>query len=88
MSPGEFAEYLFKLGTGWLGWSPDLVLDTPIPQLMLALEGKIDFAKKTNPFAATEKDDSAVRKIEEQRALFHRMKMDARSKAAFGAENE
>jgi len=41
---------VFKFGTGWLGWSPEQTLDTPMPQLFLALEGKIDFLKKTNPF--------------------------------------
>lgn len=39
-------------GTGWLGWSPDQTLDTPMPQLFLALKGKVDFLKKTNPFGA------------------------------------
>ena len=42
------------LGTGWLGWSPDVVLDTPMPQLFLALKGKVDFVKKTNPFGSGE----------------------------------
>lgn len=32
-----------------------MVLHTPIPQIILAYDGKIDFAIKTNPFAASKK---------------------------------
>lgn len=46
---------VFKFGTGWLQWSPEQTLDTPMPQLFLALEGRIDFLKKTNPFGAPDK---------------------------------
>lgn len=41
---------VFKLGTGWLGWTPQQTLHTPLPQLFLALEGRVDFLRKTNPF--------------------------------------
>ena len=65
-APLDFVDELFKAGCGYLGWSPELVLTTPIPQLMLALEGKFDFAVKTNPFGGkpTEKrvDDSVIQK--------------------------
>ena len=46
----DFVDELFKAGCGYLGWSPEIVLTTPIPQVMLALEGKFDFAVKSNPF--------------------------------------
>lgn len=35
---------------GWLGWTPDVVLDANIQYLRLAIAGKIDFLKKTNPW--------------------------------------
>ncbi len=41
---------MFKLGTGWLGWTPEVTLNTPIPQILLAFDGKVDFIVKTNPF--------------------------------------
>jgi hypothetical protein len=42
------------MATGWLGWTPDIALDTPISQINLALAGKIDFIKKTNPWGSSE----------------------------------
>jgi hypothetical protein len=36
----EYFEHLFKMGTGWLGWAPAVVLATPIPQLELAIIGR------------------------------------------------
>lgn len=35
---------------GWLGWTPDMALDTPFPLIRLAIDGKIDFAEKSSPF--------------------------------------
>lgn len=52
-------DLVFRLGTGWLGWTPEQTYDTPMPQLFLALDGRIDFLKKTNPFAAPEKKKPA-----------------------------
>lgn len=43
---------MFQYATGWLGWAPDVALDTPLPQIELALDGKIDFLKKTNPWGS------------------------------------
>ncbi len=36
---------------------PEVVLNTTISQLEIALEGKIDFIKKTNPFGSGEKEE-------------------------------
>ncbi|MEM1142725.1 MAG: hypothetical protein AAGI88_09085 [Pseudomonadota bacterium] len=59
-----------------------MVVSTPIPQLLLAFEGKIDCVTKTNPFGAKPKRKPADEdKLKEQRALFNRMKLDAWSKA-------
>jgi len=37
---------------GWLGWPPDVVLNANIAHLHLAIAGKIDFVKKTNPWGS------------------------------------
>ena len=38
------------MATGWLGWSPDLAWSTPMPELFLAMDAKIEWAQMTNPF--------------------------------------
>lgn len=45
MSHAEFFRELFKLGTGWLGWPPAVVLATPIPMLTVAIEGRMDLLR-------------------------------------------
>lgn len=45
---------MFRLATGWLGWTPDVALSTPLSQLNLAIAGKVDFVKKTNPWGSGE----------------------------------
>lgn len=39
---------------GWLGWPPDVVFDTNVNHLNLAIAGKIDFVQKTNPWGSAE----------------------------------
>ena len=52
---------------------------TPIPQIVLAIEGKMDFARMTNPFGGKkEKTDEQKAEINKQRTAFQLMKMDAR----------
>lgn len=43
--------------TGWLGWTPEVALTTPLQQINLAMEGKIDFLKKTNPWGSKEEEE-------------------------------
>ena len=45
---------MFKAVAGSLGWPPEVILNTNISQLEMAVEGKIDFVKKTNPFGSGE----------------------------------
>jgi hypothetical protein len=40
-----------------LGWEPKVILSSPIVFLELAIEGKIDFVKKTNPFGSGKEDE-------------------------------
>lgn len=56
MTAAEQLDRLFEMATGWLGWPPDVVLNTPIPQIELAIRGKIEFVKATNPFGSGDRD--------------------------------
>ncbi len=47
---------MFKQAVGWLGWPPDTALDTPLPLIELAMEGRIDCLISTNPFGAKKKE--------------------------------
>jgi len=40
---GSYVDYLFGVATGWLGWPPDTAWHTPIPQIMLALDARLDW---------------------------------------------
>jgi hypothetical protein len=45
---------------------------------MLAIDGKADFLKKTNPFGPPQKE-TPTEKVAKQREQFRLMKMDARN---------
>ena len=47
---------MFQHATGWLGWVPEVALNTPFCQIRLAMAGKTDFLRKTNPFGSSEPD--------------------------------
>jgi hypothetical protein len=53
----EQVDQIFSVATGWLGWTPEVAMTTPLAAINLALEGKIDFLKKTNPWGSA--DDEA-----------------------------
>ncbi|KTT19181.1 hypothetical protein DT037_03580 [Pseudomonas fulva] len=38
------------MATGWLGWSPDAAWRTPLPELFLAMDARIEWSQMTNPF--------------------------------------
>ncbi len=40
-----------------LGWEPEAILTTTISQIELAIEGRWDFVKKTNPFGSGEENE-------------------------------
>lgn len=46
---------------------PDVFWDTPIPHIELALDGKVDFLKKTNPWGS-EKEETPPAGSEEEAA--------------------
>ena len=47
MIAGSYVDYLFGVATGWLGWSPKTAWKTPIPELMLALNARIEWCRMT-----------------------------------------
>lgn len=68
-----------------MGWSPEVTWSTPIPQIVLAVEGKMDFTQKTNPFGAPPRKPTKKRKKprkspEELMASLALIKIDARQK--------
>ena len=52
MTLEEYLDKLFEWATGWLGWTPDVFFGTPVPQIEMALRGKVDCLEKTNPFGS------------------------------------
>ncbi len=64
----EWVDTLYKTGTGWLGWPPEIVMTTTIGALQLAIEGKIDFVRKTNPWGSDEDnpDEKAKKLLQEK----------------------
>ncbi|OQR30256.1 hypothetical protein BWR59_16995 [Pseudomonas sp. Bc-h] len=40
------------MATGWLGWTPDVAWHTPLPELFIAMDAKIEWARMTSPFAS------------------------------------
>lgn len=60
MAVEGYFDKLFSTACGWLGWVPETVLTTTISQLEMAIEGKIDFVKKTNPFGSEEKEEDKI----------------------------
>jgi hypothetical protein len=47
---------------------PDVFWDTPIPEIELALDGKVDFLKKTNPWGSATEEETPPAASEEEAA--------------------
>jgi hypothetical protein len=45
MTIGEYIQWLYKIGMGWLGWKPKEVRECHLQELHLAYEGKIEMLK-------------------------------------------
>ncbi|MFC0709222.1 hypothetical protein [Azorhizophilus paspali] len=43
------------MATGWLGWTPDVAWRTPIPELLVAMDARVEWANMTNPFGGKPK---------------------------------
>lgn len=56
----SFADHLvslFKIGTGWLGWTPNQALDATPAEIRLAYEGRIELLRAIFGSAEEEADD-------------------------------
>ena len=42
---------MFSVAVGWLGWSPQVAWTTPLPELFLAMDARVEWARITHPFA-------------------------------------
>ena len=51
---------LFRQATGWLGWLPTVALSTPIPQILMALDGRVEWVTLTNPFGGGKSQKGAM----------------------------
>ncbi len=68
-------EDLFRIGTGWLGWTPDETLDATPAEITLAYEGRLEMLKAI--FGGSE--SNTERKSD--------LSLDDKFKAAFGTLN-
>lgn len=78
MTTGEYVDYVFGMATGWLGWTPEVAWTTPVPQIYLAIDAKVDWTMQTNPFGSSKtkkekadvasKLDAAFDRIDKNRA--------------------
>lgn len=78
---------MFKRATGWLGWSPEAALTTPIPQIELAFEGFIDCKVKTNPFGSGDSEGGRQQKPPEPDRVQQDIKSALRGMASARAKN-
>lgn len=58
-------DQIYTRATGWLGWTDEATMNTPLAQLYMAFEGHVDFLRKTNPFRT--KEDIEDDRIREQK---------------------
>lgn len=42
---------MYSVAVGWLGWPPDVAWNTPLPELFLAMDARVEWARMTHPFA-------------------------------------
>jgi len=69
---------VFEMATGWLGWEPEVVLNTPLSQINLALKGRMDFILKTSPFGSGKEEEKTVKGPEAVNTFFLNLAKDAR----------
>ena len=56
---------MYKLATGWLGWSHNDALNIHVGFIEAAFEGLIDKLNKTNPYASPETEGQKMVSIED-----------------------
>jgi len=62
---GSYVDYLFGVATGWLGWPPETAWRTPVPQIMLALDARLDWTGRgqAQPQANPQKREGVADKL-------------------------
>ncbi len=45
MTANEFHNRLFRIGTGWLGWTPEVTWNATISEIRVAYEGRLEMLK-------------------------------------------
>ena len=55
MEEGSYVDRLYSVATGWLGWPPSVAWHTPLPELFIAMDAKIEWARMTSPFPSNQK---------------------------------
>jgi len=48
---------MFKIGTGWLGWTPEVTLNAALWEIELAYDGKLDLLKAVYGSGETGEED-------------------------------
>ncbi|AYN18849.1 hypothetical protein CHR29_16640 [Pseudomonas monteilii] len=38
------------MATGWLGWPPETAWRTPLPELFMAMDARLEWVQMTSPF--------------------------------------
>lgn len=46
---------MYSVAVGWLGWAPDVAWSTPLPELFLAMDARVEWVRMTNPFGSGKK---------------------------------
>lgn len=63
------------MATGWLGWPPSVAWSATVPEIVVALDAKIDFIKMTNPFGASKEKPQNPQTKEQVAAKFEALMM-------------
>ncbi|WP_346829439.1 hypothetical protein ABDX87_20010 [Pseudomonas abietaniphila] len=61
---------LFKIATGWLGWSPSETWSAPVIEILMAWDSKRQFLIDTNPFGKPPEKPVAANVAKEVRMGF------------------
>jgi hypothetical protein len=64
MTGEQFAEHLFGIATGWLGWTPEVALHTPMPQIYVALKARVRWLAIQN--GRPDPDETPADRIQKQ----------------------
>lgn len=84
MSHAEHFDRLFAYATGWLGWTAEAALATPMPQIEAAIRAKLDFIAKTSPFGGGPRPEPASADRPDRAAVAERLRTAFRALAATG----